>query len=264
MTFKRYNTKLLCGIVGFPLNEPRSIPIWQRYIKKHKIEAKMESFEIKPNSLSKFIRKIRKDDKFLAMAVTMPYRKKIIKFLDKLDNFAEKTSSVNLVVKRKNKLFGYNTDIYGARECFKNKIKKYQNIIIFGLGGTGQAIFNYLHHTYKSKNFYLISNKYRFKSNNVKILKKINKRILNEKALIFNCTPLGSNLKKSFEKKIPINNDLIHEISNKSFVFDIIYSPIQTILLKECKLYGLEGINGLRMNTLQAEKALNIVFNKSK
>mgnify|MGYP003968324809 FL=1 len=264
MTFKRYYTKLLCGIVGFPLNEPRSIPIWQRYIKKHKIEAKMESFEIKPNSLSKFIRKIRKDDKFLAMAVTMPYKKKIIKFLDKLDNFAEKTSSVNLVVKRKNKLFGYNTDIYGARECFKNKIKKYQNIIIFGLGGTGQAIFNYLHHTYKSKNFYLISNKYRFKSNNVKILKKINKRILNEKALIFNCTPLGSNLKKSFEKKIPINNDLIHEISNKSFVFDIIYSPIQTILLKECKLYGLEGINGLRMNTLQAEKALNIVFNKSK
>ena len=82
--------------------------------------------------------------------------------------------------------------------------------------------------------------------------------------MIFNCTPLGSNLKKSFEKKIPINNDLIHEISNKSFVFDIIYSPIQTILLKECKLYGLEGINGLRMNTLQAEKALNIVFNKSK
>ena len=47
-------------------------------------------------------------------------------------------------------------------------------------------------------------------------------------------------------------------------MFDIIYSPIQTILLKECKLHGLEGINGLRMNTLQAEKALNIVFNKGK
>jgi shikimate dehydrogenase len=198
------------------------------------------------------------------MAVTMPYKKKIIKFLDKLDNFSKKTSSVNLVVKRKNKLFGYNTDIYGARECFKNKIKKYQNIIIFGLGGTGQAIFNYLHHTYKSKNFYLISNKYHFKSNNVKILKKINKKILNDKALIFNCTPLGSNLKKSFKKKLPMKNELIHEISNESFMFDIIYSPIQTILLKECKLHGLEGINGLRMNTLQAEKALNIVFNKSK
>ena len=130
MSFNNQRAKLSCGIIGYPLNKPRSIPIWKKYIKKHKINAKMHSFEIKPNSFSKYIKKIKNDRDFLAMAVTMPYKKEILKFLDELDTFAKKTSSVNLVVKRKKKLFGYNTDIFGASECIKKEIKKYQNIII--------------------------------------------------------------------------------------------------------------------------------------
>lgn len=257
-----HRKKISCGIIGYPLNKPRSIPIWKKYIKKHKINAKMHSFEIKPNSFSKFIEKIKNEHNFLAMAVTMPYKKKILKYLNELDTFAKKTSSVNLVVKRKKKLFGYNTDIFGASECIKKKIKKYQNIIIIGLGGTGQAIFNYLNKTYKNKNFFLISKKYRYKSKKVKVLKTINKKELNKKALIFNCTPLGSDLKKEFKKKIPIKEELIKEISKESFIFDIIYSPMQTILIKKCKILGLETINGIKMNTLQAKRALKIVFKK--
>ena len=262
MSFNMYRTKLSCGIVGYPLNKPRSIPIWQKYIKKYKINAKMYSFEVKPNSFSKFIKKIKNDHDFLAMAVTMPYKKKILKFLDELDTFSKKTSSVNLVVKKKEKLFGYNTDIFGVSECIKKEIKKYQNIIIIGLGGTGQAIFNYLNKTYKNKNFFLVTKRYRYKSKKVKVLKTINKTILNKKALIFNCTPLGSSLKKDFKNKIPIKEELIKEISKKSFIFDIIYSPEQTILIKKCKILGLETINGIRMNTLQAKRALKIVFKK--
>lgn len=260
MSLKNQRAKLSCGIIGYPLNKPRSIPIWKKYIKMNKIKAKMDSFEIKPNSFSKYIKKIKNDRNFLAMAVTMPYKKEILKFCDELDTFAKKTSSVNLVVKRKEKLFGYNTDIYGANESIKKKIDKYKNIIIIGLGGTGQAIFNYLFKTYKNKNFFLISSKYSFASNKVIILKKLNKTILSQKALIFNCTPLGSDLKKGFKKRLPIEKGLIKEISKKSYIFDIIYSPLETFFLKKCKSLGLKCINGIRMNTLQAEKALKIVF----
>ena len=73
---------------------------------------------------------------------------------------------------------------------------------------------------------------------------------------------MGSSLKKEFKKKIPIKEELIKEISKKSFIFDIIYSPEQTIFIKKCKILGLETINGIRMNTLQAKRALKIVFKK--
>ena len=76
-----------------------------------------------------------------------------------MDNFANKTKSVNLVLKKKNKLVGYNTDIFGAIESIKDKIKIYKTIVIIGLGGTGTVIFNYLRKTFLDKKFILVSKK---------------------------------------------------------------------------------------------------------
>ena len=92
------------------------------------------------------------------MAVTMPYKKKVLKYIDKIDNFALMAGAVNLIVKEKNKLYGYNTDVYGAYQSIKDKIKYYKKIIIIGLGGTGQAIFNFLSKKYKKKKYLLIKN----------------------------------------------------------------------------------------------------------
>ena len=254
--------KYLCGIIGYPLNKPRSIPIWRTYLKKKKINAKMIPFQVKPKLMKKFVKNLRNNQSFLAMAVTMPYKKKIIDELDELDEFANKTKSVNLVLKKNNRLIGFNTDIFGAYQCFKTKIKKFSNIVIIGLGGTGQAIFNYLFKSYKQKNFILISRKFKKKSKNVKIFNNINEEILKKKAYIINCSPLGSNLKKDFLNQSPIEKRLISKISKKSIVFDIIYSPKKTVLSKLCKAKKIQYMNGLKMNTLQAKEALNIVFKK--
>ena len=159
------------------------------------------------------------------MAVTMPYKKKVINHLDELDEFAKKTESVNLVVKRDKKLIGYNTDIYGAHQSIKKNIQKFSNIIIIGLGGTGQAIFNYLFKTYKKKNYTLISSRYIFKSKNVRIYKYLNNDLLNKKSYIINCTPLGSDLEKKLLYKSPIEKKFFQKISKKTAIFDIIYSP---------------------------------------
>ena len=146
--------KLICGIIGFPLNKPRSIPIWKNFFKKKNINSSMLKFEIKNSKLSSFIKDIRFLNNFLAMAVTMPYKKKILNYLDNVDSFAKKTEAVNLVVKKKKNLIGYNTDIFGAVETIKKKLNIYDLIIIIGLGGTGTAIFNYLSKTYSKKNLF--------------------------------------------------------------------------------------------------------------
>jgi len=254
--------KNLCGIIGYPLNKPRSIPIWKEYFKKKRINAQMMKFEINSKLFNSFVKNLKKNQNFLAMAVTMPYKKKIISQLDQLDEFANKTQSVNLVVKENDKLIGYNTDIFGANENFKINIKKFSNIIIIGLGGTGQAIFNYLSKTYKQKKFILISSKYKNKSRNVKIYKNLNEDMLKKTSYIINCTPLGSDLSKDFLHQSPIEKKLFKKLNKKSCIFDIIYSPNKNVLSKLCKVDNINYMNGLKMNTLQAQQALNIVFKK--
>tara|TARA_B100001093_G_scaffold495600_1_gene540268 strand:- start:81 stop:905 length:825 start_codon:yes stop_codon:yes gene_type:complete len=255
-----HQKKYLCGIIGYPLNKPRSIPIWQKYFKKKNINALMVPFEINPKLFNKFVKNLRKNSDFVAMAVTMPYKKKIINHMDELDEFAKKTQSVNLVVKKNKQLIGYNTDIYGAHRSFKENIQNFSNVIIIGLGGTGQAIFNYLFKTYKNFFFTLISSKYIFKAKNVKILKNLNKDILKKKSYIINCTPLGSDLSKELLHKSPIEKNLFQKISKKTHIFDIIYSPKKNILSSLCKAKKINYMNGLKMNTLQAKQALNITF----
>ncbi|MDC3152582.1 hypothetical protein OA496_02400 [Pelagibacteraceae bacterium] len=253
---------MISGILGHPLTNPRSIKIWKKYFKKKKISSKMLKFDIRPKNLNNFFNFIRNEQKFRASAVTMPYKKKVLKFLDKIDDFAKKAGSVNLIIKKNNKLIGHNTDVYGAYCSIQYKIRLYKKIIIIGLGGSGQAIFNFLSNKFKKKNFYLISSTFKKKkTSNVFVLKKLTKKELSEKILIINCTPLGSNLKKIFLKKTPIKKDLIKKIKKGSLIFDIIYSPKVTIFSKECKKNNLEYLNGIKMNTLQALRALKLAFN---
>ena len=256
--------KYQCGIIGYPLTKPRSIHIWKKFFKRKNINASMLKFEIKNSKFKSFIQDIKFSNNFLAMAVTMPYKKKILNYLDKIDGFAKKTASVNLVIMKKKRLIGYNTDIFGAVETIKKELKVYDLIIIFGLGGTGLALFNYLSKTYKNKKFVLVSkkNKKNFILKNTIVLKKISKKFLMQKALIINCTPLGSSLKKSFINKSPLDEKKFKNLNKKSFIFDVVYSPKKTMLNLLSKKNKISYTNGVYMNTLQAEKALNIVFNK--
>ena len=253
------NNKYLCGIVGHPLTKPRSVEIWGKYFKRKKINSSMQKFDVHPDEIKNFIKKIRNNKNFLAMAVTMPYKKELTKHMDYLDGFSRKTNSINLVVKKNNNLSGHNTDIYGAFSSIKKNLNKFNEIIIIGMGGTGQAIFNFLYNTYKKKKFYLISRKFDSKKR-VKVYKKLDKKLLIEKKLIINCTPLGSDLKRRFKNKTPINKNLFSSINKKTLIFDIVYSPLNTVLSKICKLNKIKYINGIKMNTLQAKKSLQIIF----
>lgn len=252
-----------CGIVGFPLKKPRSVSIWNKYFKEKKIEARIYSFEIKKKNFDNFItRDFIQNNKFLSMLVTMPYKKEVINYANVLHQSVKNSNSSNLLIKKKNKVYAYNTDVLGAFDTIKYKLKNYKNIVVIGLGGTGQAIFSYLHNKYKNKNFTLISNTFSFKSKNVKIIKDINQDTLLNKSLIINCSPLGSNLNKKFVNQSPIKKYLFTKLNKKSLVFDIVYKPKKTKLYYFCKENHIEYINGINMNSIQAKEALRFTFDK--
>ena len=128
---------MYCLIIGHPLKRPRSVVLWRAFFKKKKLPIKMYPMDIKANFFALNIKKILQDSNFFASAITMPYKKKIKKYLIIKDKISKYANSVNFIIKIKKNIYGYNTDVYGAINSIK-KVNK-RNIVIFGFGGAGEG-----------------------------------------------------------------------------------------------------------------------------
>ena len=181
--------------------------------------------------------------KINGLNVTIPYKEKIITYLDEVDKAANKIGAVNTIAKKDNKLIGYNTDYIGFIKSFKNNLN-FKNALILGTGGASKAIQYALN--IKNINFDIGSRK-----NNKKY---ISYDLINEKIkdydLIINTTPLGTF--PDVSKKPKINYNLINE---NHFCYDLIYNPEKTSFLKECEKKGARIMNGLEMLKSQAEES---------
>ena len=181
--------------------------------------------------------------KINGLNVTIPYKEKIINYLDEVDKAASIIGAVNTIAKKDNKLIGYNTDYIGFIESFKNNLN-FKNALILGTGGASKAIQYALN--IKNINFDIGSRK-----NNKKYISYdlINKKI-KDYDLIINTTPLGTF--PDVSKKPKINYNLINE---NHFCYDLIYNPEKTSFLKECERKGARIMNGLEMLKSQAEES---------
>ena len=181
--------------------------------------------------------------KINGLNVTIPYKEKIINYLDEVDKAASIIGAVNTIAKKDNKLIGYNTDYIGFIESFKNNLN-FKNALILGTGGASKAIQYALN--IKNINFDIGSRK-----NNKKYISYdlINKKI-KDYDLIINTTPLGTF--PDVSKKPKINYKLINE---NHFCYDLIYNPEKTSFLKECERKGARIMNGLEMLKSQAEES---------
>lgn len=181
--------------------------------------------------------------KINGLNVTIPYKEKIITYLDEVDKAASIIGAVNTIAKKDNKLIGYNTDYIGFIKSFKNNLN-FKNALILGTGGASKAIQYALN--IKNINFDIGSRK-----NNKKY---ISYDLINEKIkdydLIINTTPLGTF--PDVSKKPKINYNLINE---NHFCYDLIYNPEKTSFLKECEKKGARIMNGLEMLKSQAEES---------
>ena len=181
--------------------------------------------------------------KINGLNVTIPYKEKIITYLDEVDKAANKIGAVNTIAKKDDKLIGYNTDYIGFIKSFKNNLN-FKNALILGTGGASKAIQYALN--IKNINFDIGSRK-----NNKKYISYdlINKKI-KDYDLIINTTPLGTF--PDVSKKPKINYNLINE---NHFCYDLIYNPEKTSFLKECEKKGARIMNGLEMLKSQAEES---------
>ncbi len=257
-------------LIGNPVKHSISPFIHNTFFKDIKVYNKYYGYLIKALDKDVIDGFIKQNIK--GINVTLPYKLDIINYLYKIDNTAKMIGSVNTLKYTTDGYIGYNTDINGMEDTFleKNITIENKRILVIGAGGSGYtACFMALKN--KAKNI-IISNR---TDKNSKILKNHMlkyyenshidivqlKDINNIKSvdIVINTTTLGFG--KNIDKS-PIQ-DIFFKKNNIEFVFDIIYTPFKTRLLKIAENNKIKNSNGFAMLVYQALKAQEIWQDKN-
>ena len=237
-------------LIGYPLNYSCSPIIHKCFNRNVDYEIKV----LKEDELESFI--LSKE--FNGLNVTIPYKEKVMSYLDQIDEAAKNIGAVNTIVNQNGILIGYNTDYYGVKTTFKNnKVNlKDKVVMILGSGGTYKTC-KVVCEDLKAKEVIGVS---RYKKDGFITYEEAVKRV--DVQIIINATPVGTtpNVENS-----PIKLDTF---SSLECVLDMIYNPIKSELLLDAEARKVKIINGLMPLVYQAGKAeelfTNTTFNKYK
>jgi len=127
------------GVIGYPLTHSLSPQIHNFAFRKLNIEAEYEKIEIEPDNFAESINHLR-DRAYSGLNITIPYKLKIMSFLDEIDSDAKAVGAVNTIVKKGNKWIGYNTDVDGFRSPILDLKDRITDCLILGAGGAARAI----------------------------------------------------------------------------------------------------------------------------
>ena len=241
-------------VIGNPIEHSLSPKLHSYWIKNNNIDAIYEKEKLDEHDLENLILKV-KEKKIHGINVTVPFKKAVIPYMDKLTTESENTQSVNTIYLENNKVIGNNTDIDGFELSIKrSKFDLFnKSVFILGAGGVVPSIIYALNKMKVSKIF--ISNRTKKKAENLKnLFNNLNivewGKIPNFD-IIINATSLG------LKKEDDVNLDFSSVGKNK-FFYDVIYNPPETNFLKNAKKYGGITRNGKMMFIYQAQKAFFI------
>ncbi len=241
-------------VIGNPIDHSLSPILHNYWIKKNKIKAIYEKQKLEEHELDNLIINI-KNKKIDGINITVPFKKKIIPYLDKLSDESLKTQSVNTVYLSEDKIIGHNTDIIGFEIGLKktNYNIKNKKILILGAGGVVSSIIFAVKKMKASE--IIVSNRTQSKAENLKEiftgLKIVKWGEVPDFDVVINATSIGLNAKDT------IDLDFSKIGKNKLF-FDVIYNPKETNFLNTGKKLGNITENGKFMFIYQASAAFEI------
>ena len=240
-------------VIGNPIDHSLSPKLQNWWLKENNIDATYDKIKLEDHEIKNFTQDI-KDQKIAGCNVTVPFKKTIIPFLDKLSPEAQQTQSVNTITFDNGNLIGHNTDIAGFDTAIRklNFSVKDKKVLILGAGGVVPSIIFAL----KNMNVQeiTISNRTKEKAENLRVLfndlKILDWGNLTDFNMIINATSLGLN-----NEKINLN---FSSLGNDKLFYDVIYNPRETHFLKTGKELGYMTENGKTMFVYQALEAFKL------
>lgn len=259
------------GVIGFPLGHSLSPVIFQTAFESAGVDGAYEAWETPEAELAARIEGLRADD-VLGANVTIPYKEAVLPLLDRLDETAEAVGAVNTIVKEEDALAGYNTDVRGFDRALREDgafDPHGKRAVVAGAGGAARAVA-----------FALIEGR----ASVVLVIGRTPKRMtqlvndlrgrtsagitiswtqwgdgtflrgLPEADLVVNCTPAGTRGGGSEDDAL-IPADLLPP---DGLVFDLVYNPPETALLRTAKERGARILSGLPMLVYQAAEACRL------
>lgn len=233
------------GLIGYPLGHSFSISYFNEKFANEHIDAEYVNFEIP--SIDTLPEVLASNPELRGLNVTIPYKEKVISFLDTVSPEARAIGAVNVIkVEHKNGspvLKGYNSDVIGFTKSIEPMLERFhKKALILGTGGASKAI-NYGLKSLGLETVFVS----RYERPNTIQYEKITPDIIQEYNVIVNCTPCGM---------FPHINEcpqLPYEAMNgKTILYDLIYNPDQTLFMKKGAAQGATVKNGLEMLLLQA------------
>lgn len=240
-------------VIGNPIDHSLSPKLQNWWLKENNIDATYDKIKLEVHEIKNFIQEI-KEQRIAGCNVTVPFKKTVIPFLDKLSPEAEQTQSVNTITFDNGDLVGHNTDIAGFSTAIKklNFNIKGKKILILGAGGVVPSIIFALKNMYAQE--IIISNRTKEKAENLTVLftdlKILEWGNLTDFHMIINATSLG------------LNNETINldfsSLGHDKLFYDVIYNPNETPFLQTGKQLGYKIENGKTMFVYQALQAFKL------
>lgn len=260
------STRLL-GAIGYPMKQSRSPLLMNRLCEQMDQNYAYAMYEFPPERLSDAVAGLKALGA-RGFNVTMPYKQKIMDFLDEIDEDAKKLGSVNTVKNEDGRLAGYNTDYFGFRQAFvdANITIEGKKVLVLGAGAISGPVYMTMLQGGAERVLWL-ARREEMAALRAEAMNRIRpgsadsgqlspsavNRGIDECDIIVNITPVGM----STNSIKMLDFDPAH-FNEKKTVFDVLYSPLKTPLLLEAEKRGARVQNGIRMFLNQAKQAFEI------
>ena len=272
------------AVIGNPIEHSKSPLIHNYWLKELEIEGSYEA--IKADNEKDFENVVDRliEKEYCGFNITVPYKLKAHELAHKKIDYPKCPYHENLMasntikIDKKGELHSYNTDYFGfAASLIQNNIfiNKIKNIVILGAGGAARSIiFGLLSEELKTKTKITLLNRSEKRAKNLLEDLQVDGS-LKDRDLEIQYYPLTDFVRSTKDCDLLINtttlgmeggneNSIInlHNSKKNMLVYDIIYNPIETPLLKAAKDLDLKTLNGLSMLINQAAAAFEIIYSE--
>ncbi|MEZ4793261.1 MAG: shikimate dehydrogenase [Gelidibacter sp.] len=237
------------GLIGNHISYSFSKTHFMAKFENDELDYSYENFDI--DDITQFPSILKNHPELLGLNVTIPYKERIIPYLDELNDVAKEIGAVNTIkIGPSGKLKGYNTDSFGFEKSIQPFLKPYhKKALILGTGGASKAV------AYALKNLNIPFDFVSRQANGTAqfTYHNLTENTINSHQIIINCTPIGTHPNVNECPDIPYD-----AITKEHLLYDLIYNPIQTKFLICGEIKGATISNGFKMLELQAEKSWDI------
>jgi len=255
----------VCGVIGDPIEHTLSPIMHNAAFKALKLDFAFLAFKVKAADVEKAVSGMRALG-IHGLNVTMPHKSAVINYLDEVDQAAKAIGSVNTILNKDGRLFGFNTDGVGALQALReNGVEpRGKKVLLLGAGGAARAIAYTL--AREADELVILNRTAKQAAELANLLKQTFDRkvvadalspnaikdTLQDSDLLINATSVGM---KPNANKTPVAFEWLRP---DLAVMDIVYNPVETKLAKDAKAAGAKVVSGFEMLIYQGAASFEI------